>query len=274
MRNRRGIVAETYIIRLMRVRFSARLATLLLLVSAASCSNPLGKQYEYEEQLYLSVDGSATLVIDSSIPALVALRRLPLDPSTRMPVDRDQIRRIYATAGCADVSVGQPWTRYGRRFVQITVEASDVTALASCGPVSWSSFAFERLQDGERTVIHYRQTVGASAGGDPGPVNWDGGELVGFKLHLPSRILFHNVKRLEDGANGEPERGNILTWEQRLTDRRAGHPITMEVRMDSQSILYRTLGLFAGAFVAAMLLIATIVWWTILRARRKVRATS
>jgi hypothetical protein len=272
MRNRRGTVAETYIIRRMRAWSPSRLTVLLLLLLVTTgCSNPLGKQYEYEEQLYLSVDGSATLVIDSSIPALVALRKLPLDPSARTPVDRDQVMRLYATAGCAEVRVGQSWMRHGRRFVQIRVQAADVTELASCGPVSWSSFQFERQQEGERAIVHYTQTVGASADGDPGAVNWNGSELVGFKLHLPSRIIFHNVKR-PDGTNGEPDRGNILTYEQRLADRRAGQPVSMEVRMDSQSILHRTLWLFAGAFVAAMMVIMTLVWWTIRRAKKTVGA--
>lgn len=257
----------------MRAWCLSGLVATVCLVTAAGCSNPLGRQYEYEEQLYLSVDGSATIVIDSSIAALVALRNLPLDPSVRTAVDRDQIRRLYATAGCQDVRVGQPWSRHGRRFVQITVEAPDVRQFASCGPVAWSTFALTREATGERETIFYQQDVGAPTAGDPGNVNWDGSELVGFKLHIPSRILHHNVKRLEDGENGEADRGNILTFEQWLKDRRAGRPIKMEVRMDSQSILYRTLWLFAGAFAAAVLLIMTLVWLTVRRARAKVART-
>lgn len=251
----------------MRV-WSVRLA-MSLAVLAAACSNPLGRQYEYEEQLYLGVDGTATLVIDASIPALVALRNLPLDPSSRATVERDQVQRLFVAAGCQGARVGQPWTRQGRRFVQITVEVSNVGNLASCGPASWSTFSFERHQEGEREVISYRQTVGAAAGGNPGKVNWNGRELVGFKLHLPSRIIHHNVKRLEDGQNGEPDRGNILTYEQRLEDRLRGQPIEMEVRMDSQSILYRTLWLFAGAFAAAVVVLLTLVWWTVRRAKSR-----
>jgi hypothetical protein len=250
-----------------RARSWSLLAAVAMTLTA--CNNPLGRQYEYEEQLYLYVNGSATLVVDASIPALVALRKLPLDPSPRTPVDTDQVRRLFATAGCEDVRVGSPWVRHGRRFVQVRMQANDVREFAKCAPVAWSTFFFERLREGEREVIHYRQTVGPVADGDPGQVNWTGGELVGFKLHLPSRILFHNVKRLEDGSNGEASRGNILTWEQRLRDRRAGQPITMEVRMDSQSILYRTLWLFAGAFVAASLLLLALIWITIRRARRR-----
>ena len=239
-------------------------AGLLLLVAVAGCRNPLGRQYEYEEQIYLRVDGSASVVIDTSMPALYALRGLPVDPSFRTPVDRDQIRRLYSTAGCDDVRVGQPWIRKGRRFIQIRLQTRDVTRLSSCRPLSWSTYTFEK-SDG---AIRFEQTVGAAAKQDPGAVRWDGSELVAFKLHLPSRILYHNVRNLEDGSVGSPDRGNILTWEQRLADRRTGQAVHLDVRMDAQSILYRTLWLFAGAFAAALALVATLVWITIRRARR------
>jgi hypothetical protein len=37
--------------------------------------------------------------------------------------------------------------------------------------------------------------------------------------------------------------------------------------MDSQSILYRTLFLFAGAFSAAVLTLVLLIWWTMRRGR-------
>lgn len=261
-----------YIIRGMRVWSSFAAGMLVLaVVCLAGCSNPLGPQYEYSEQLYLGVDGQAELVIDSSIAALVALRNLPLDASPDVPVDRDKVRAAFSDAGCGEVTVNRPWARYGRRFVQIVLEQDDVAKFATCGPVSWASYTFERVNEGETETIAYTQVVGEPATGEPGPVNWDGRELVGFKLHLPSKILFHNVRRLEDGAPDSPDRGNILTWEQRLTDRRAGQPIRMEVRMHSQSILNRALWLFAGAFVGAVVLILTIVTVVIRRAKAKLR---
>jgi hypothetical protein len=248
----------------MLARFARAATAAAVLAMAVACNTPFGRQYEYEEQLYLSIDGKATVVIDASIPALVALHRLPLDPSFRSSVDRDQVRRLYATAGCQDVRVGQPWVRRGRRFVQIRLAAPDVNQLAGCGPLSWSTYRLGR--EGDQLV--YEQTVGAPSAGDPGKVNWDGSELVGFKLHLPSRILVHNVKRLEDGSNGQAERGNILTWEQRLTDRIAGQPVAMTVRMGAESILARTLTLFVGALGAAVTLIVLLTWLSIRRARR------
>ena len=236
-----------------------------LALLAIGCSTPFGKKYEYEEQLYLRVNGSATVLIDASIAALVALRNLPLDPAAPAGVDRDRVRAAFATAGCNNPRVGQPWVRSGRRFVQVQIEAPDLQALERCGPLSWSSYRFER-HDPE---ISYEQVVGAPTAGKLGEVNWDGSELVAFKVHVPSRILHHNVKRLEDGANGTAARGNILTWEQRLSDRRAGQELRMEVRMGSESILFRTLWLFGIAAVGAVAVLALLVTLTIRKAKRR-----
>lgn len=254
-----------YIIPPMRGRVTPVLAVVLALAAALGCSNPFGRQYEYEEQLYLGVDGSATVVLDSSIAALVALRSAPLDASPATPVDRDAVARLFAGAGCEDVRVGQPWVRQGRRYVQVRLTVANVTVLPGCGPLSWSAYALERQDD----QIHFVQDVGPSAGGPTTHARWGGGELVAFKLHVPSRIYFHNVKRLEDGTNGEPGRGNVLTWEQTLADRLAGKPLRLEVRMGASSILFRTLWLFGGAFVAALAVLASLIWLTVARARRR-----
>jgi hypothetical protein len=252
-----------YIIRTMRSRSVRAAAGLLLLASIACSGLPLGRQYEYEEQLYLDVDGSATVVVDSSIAALVALRGLALDASPAARTDRGQVRRALEAIGCTVDTVGQGWRRRGRRFVQFRISTDDVRTLSGCGLLSWSAYSFE-ARDG---VLHYTQTVGATAPRDPGQVNWDGSELVAFKLHLPSRIFEHNVRRLEDNAVGDIERGNILTWEQRFADRRAGQPVRIDVRMDATSILFTTLWLFAGAFGAAVLMLGAVVWWVKKRGR-------
>jgi hypothetical protein len=251
----------------MRVLLGYAALIMASVAGAAACTGSLGRQYEYEEQLYLGLNGSATVIVNASIPALVSLHGLPLDPSMRSPVDRDQVRRLFATAGCQDVRVGQPWIRRGRRFIQVRVSAEHVAELNNCGPLSWSSYAFGPAADGQ--ALGYRQVVGEPTANDPGDVNWNGSEIVAFKLHLPSRIVYHNVRRLEDGEPGEPDRGNILTWEQPLSDRRAGQPVEIDVRMDAESILSRTLWLFGGAFVAALLVLATLIWLTVRRGRRR-----
>jgi hypothetical protein len=251
-----------YIIRSMRqgTRVGAALVMLALI---SACRLPFGREYEYEEQLYLDVDGSASVIVDASIAALVALRGLPLDASLGARIDPMQIRTLFESVGCRVLRVGQPWSRHGRRFVQVRVAADDIARLGACGPLAWSTYTFER-KDGS---IRFEQKVSSASGTAPPNVNWTGQELVAFRMHLPSKILKHNVRRLSDNATGEVERGNILTWEQRLADRRAGVPLDMEVTIGPQSILYRTLRLFAGSFVAAVMVLLALIWWTIRKGR-------
>ncbi len=246
------------------MRFLVRAVAVLALATLLSgCTTVFGRQYEYEEQWTLSTDGSAVVLIDASLPALVALRGLPFNPSPSALLEASMVRRVFEQAGCNVASVGQPWRRAGRRFVQVRIVVDDVLKAGTCGVLAWSSYTFNRTA----SAIQYSQIVGASAGGNPGTPNWNGSELVAIKLHLPSRITYHNVVLLDSDAKGDIERGNILTWEEHLADRLAGKPIAVDVKMDPESILYRTLWLFAGAFVAAMLVLTLIVWWVIRKGR-------
>ena len=115
----------------------------------------------------------------------------------------------------------------------------------------------------------FRQAIGPSAF-QPGTlknVGWSGRELVGFRVHLPSKIIFHNARDVDTNAPATHKRGNILAWEQHLSDRLEGQPVDIHVEMESQSILTRTLWLFAGAFIAAVLVLIALVWWTMQRGK-------
>jgi hypothetical protein len=238
------------------------LATLLLaVVTGAACGagGLFGKRYEYEEDLALDLDGSATVTVNASIPALVALRGLDLDVSGRL--DRDKIRAAYQSPVTEVTRVSRSWRRNGRRFVQIRLKTADVRKLSEAAPFAWSQYALTAA-GGEHT---YRQTVGRSAlrPGTLTQVGWNGSETVAFRLHLPSRILEHNARDVDTDETNAVQRGNIIAWEQHLADRLDGKPVEIEVRMSSQSILFRTLWLFAGAFGAAVLVIAGLIWWTV-----------
>ena len=231
-----------------------------LTIAVAACGGRVfGEVYEYEEDLYVSLDGSAELIVNASIPALVSLRGvdLPVDSAARL--DRDRIRAVYASPVTEVTRVSRFWRRQGRRFVQVRLRVADIRRLTEAGPFSWSTYELAE-RDGQAV---YRQQIGASAM-RPGTLRnfgWTGGELVAFRLHLPSRIVYHNARDLETNETSDIARGNILSWEQHLTDRLDGRPITIEVRMDRQSILYRTLWLFAGAFAAAVFVIVALIWW-------------
>lgn len=252
------------------VRTRVTAAAALFLMLAGCGGRGFGRQYEYEEQLYLNADGSAAIVVNASIPALIALRGLQLDPAPRARIDRNDLRAMVEEPGLEITRVSRPWRRDGRQFVQIRAEIDDVTRLAQTKLFGWSKYAVETTAAPEN-ARKYHQVVGAPVATAPANPGWDGGELVAFKLHLPSRIREHNVRRIEDNATGDVERGNILTWEQRLSDRLQGKPIDMQVTMDSGSILYRTLGLFAASFAAAVMLLVGVIWWVIRRGKARAR---
>jgi hypothetical protein len=242
----------------MRLREAAALALLLAAVIGAAGCQSFFRQYEYEEEIYVKLNGQATMIVNASIPALVALRGFKLDSSPNAAVDREQVRMLYESP-VTHARIGSVWRRNGRPFVQVRIDVDDIHRLAEAQPFNWSTYQF--APDGE--IFHYRQQMHAPAGTVPPGVNWDGTEVVAVRLHLPSRIEFHNAVQ---GV----ERGNIVSWEQPLRDRLTGQPIEIDVRMQAQSILYRTLTVFGLALAAAMAVMASVVLWV----RKKGRAAA
>jgi hypothetical protein len=266
MRVRRNVYHRVVRVRGVR-RFLVIVCMAAIAIAGTSCSNLVARQYEYDEQTYLSTDGSATVVISASVAALVTLRGLPFDAAPSARLDSDDVRRVFEGAGCDVERASRPWRRDGRRFVQARLRVADVRQASACGALAWSTYQFDVSPE----QIHFIQTVGTPTGVRPAGVAWDGQELVAFKLHLPSRVTYQNVRRLSDGEPGTVERGNILTWEQRLSDRMAGTPIVMEVRTEAESILYKTVTLFAGAFAAAVMVLIALIWYTVRRGRTRLK---
>jgi len=93
-------------------------------------------------------------------------------------------------------------------------------------------------------------------------------------LHLPSRILWHNSRDLDTNQTSNVKAGNILAWEQHLADRLDSAPLAIRVELDSQSILHRTLWLFAGAFMAALAMLALLIWFTMRKGAEEPAETS
>jgi hypothetical protein len=227
-----------------------------------SACGALTQKYEYEEEIYLRLDGSATVNVNASVASLVALRGadLPLDPKARL--DRDRVRALFHVAGAPPPRLTLS-RRDGRRFVHISIDVPDVRQLQRQRMFAWSTYRFDRDSDS----VVYRQRVGASVGTSIGDI-WNGGELVVFKMHIPSEIPYHNA------PSRKTERGNILRWEQPLAARLKGEPIDVEVRMEPDSILYSTLLLFGFTVVAAAITFGVVIWWVVRRGRESEEATA
>jgi hypothetical protein len=222
---------------------------------SSSCRSVLSVRYEYDEEMYLALDGSATLYVNASVPALVALRDAPLKVDPRARLDRNEVRAFFESdvARVANVTTSR---RENRRYVHVRLEVQDVRQLSQARAFAWSRY--ELVPDENRYVV--RQRLADAAGRDVGDVGWGANEMVAFRLHLPSRVTFHN------SPTGEVERGNIIRWEQTLAARLKGEPLSIEVHMDDQSILVQTLMLFALTAAAALATLALAAWWV---ARRR-----
>ena len=217
---------------------------------SAACGSVISRKYEYEEEIFLALDGSASVYVNASVPALVALRgaALPVDPAARL--DRQVVREIYSSpvTRVNNVSTSR---RDGRRYVHVRIDVDDIRKLSEAAPFAWSQYRFQE-QEG---LYEYAQTVLAAASQDVGNVGWEGNELVAFRIHLPSKVEFHNA------PPRTIERGNIIVWEQPLAERQKGTPLELNVRMQTESILFRTLALFGLMMVAAALTFAAAIWF-------------
>ena len=188
--------------------------------------------------------------MNASVPALVALRgfSLPLDPGARL--DRVAVRNLYQTPVSSVQSVTTS-RKEGRRYVHLRLDVPDIRRLSETAGFGWSTYRF--LEGDAR--FEFGQTMGAASGLDVGNVGWDGDELIAVRIHLPSVVDFHN------SPSRTIERGNIIVWEQPLAERLKGTPLEIQVRMEKESILFRTLALFAGMAVLAAATFVGVIWF-------------
>jgi hypothetical protein len=230
--------------------FRAAVIAIMAATAVAGCGSGGGlfQQYEYEEDVYLSLDGAATVYVNSSIPALNALRGASFNPDPQARVDREALRQYYTTPVTRVASITDS-RRSGRRFVHVRLDVDDIRRLGESAPFAWSRYDLRRTD----SQYLFTQAIGAAAGRPASGPGWDGREVVVFRLHLPSKIDYHNA-----GA-ANLRGGNILVWEQKLTDRMNGVPLLLDARMQTQSILYTTLSLFGITCVAVALMFGIVV---------------
>jgi len=217
-----------------------------------ACSNVLSRKYEYEEEVFLALDNTATVYVNASVPALVALRGLdlPVDPNARL--DQQVVRAYYETpvSHVASVTTSR---RDGRRYVHLRIDVPKITQLREAPPFAWSSYNFVGLDYDGEVEYSYTQRFQEAAGQDVGDVGWSGSELVALRVHVPSKIT--------NSPFGTVERGNIVVLEQPLADRLKGVPLEARIRMEGKSILVNTLTLFGAMMAAVVVTFAAAIWF-------------
>ena len=122
----------------MRLAFAL---VLIAVLASIACGNVIARKYEYEEEVFLALDGSATVYVNASVPALVALRgvALPLDPRARL--DRTGGPRLLRDAGVARRQ-RHDLAREGRRYVHLRLDVADIRRLGEAPPFAWSTYRY------------------------------------------------------------------------------------------------------------------------------------
>ena len=122
-----------------------RLAFALVLVAvlaSIACGNVIARKYEYEEEIFLALDGSATVYVNASVPALVALRGAV---AARSIQTRGSIARscaISTTRRCRSVASVTTSRREGRRYVHLRIDVADIRRLGEAPPFAWSTYRY------------------------------------------------------------------------------------------------------------------------------------
>ena len=250
-------------VRTSRLWRAAAILLALVALTASGCGRGLLRQFEYDEDVYLALDGTATIYVNGSLPAFVALRGADFDLNPAARFDKDRVAAFFASPGVRVVRVTSS-RRQGRRFAHVRLEVDDIRKLPQMRAFSWATVRFDR----NGTLYRFREDLGASANTAVRDVGWRGTELVAFRLHLPSKIAYHNA------GPDNLLRGNILAWEQTLPERLAGQPLEMEARMEPTTILYHTLWLFLGSMSAAFAVLALIIWWVVKKGKDRIAGES
>jgi hypothetical protein len=234
----------------------ARLASAVLL--AAGLRGCVA--YEYEHEFWLKVDGSGSVYVTGRPEMWRAFKGLQA-PGEDKDALRRAARELFERAGLRVRRVTVTH-RKGRPYLFLSADFEDINALSGTA-------AFPDLQASLRPQGAQLRLEGRWAPREPyrgPPVDAFG--VMAVRFHLPSKVYGH------DNAAGGVERGNIVGWRQDVARALAGDGLAFGATIDSRSILWSTVGLFAAAIVAGLGTIAVALFVVFRRGRRQRTAAS
>lgn len=207
--------------------------------------------YEFDQELWLRVDGSGTVNVTGR-PELWSAFKDAGAPDSLTP---EALRSLFERSGLR-VREATRTRRDGRPYLFVSADFDDVNRLG--GSPAFPDLVIGLRREGEELVLEGRWAAVATR--DPPEARPD--ELVAIRFHLPARI--HSHRNAADGV----ERGNIVSWRQSLGAALAGEPLEFGARMEDTSILRTTLLVFLGAGAVGLGLVGVGLWLFWRRGRR------
>ena len=229
----------------------ARLAASLLL--AAGLRGCVA--YEFDHEFWLKVDGSGSVYVTGRPELWRAFKGLPTEG-----LDNDALRAaaraLFERSGLRvrRVTITR---RKGNSYLFVSADFKDVNALR--GTPAFPDLDIALRQTAEHLRLEGRWSRPGATSGPP----VDSAGLMAVRFHLPSKVYGH------DNAHMGVERGNIVSWRQEMAQALAGQPLAFGATIDSRSILWSTVGLFAAAIVLGFGIIAVALALVFRRGRRE-----
>ncbi len=235
---------------------SRLVVALLLAISLHGCV-----AYEFEHEFWIRVDGSGTVNVTARPELWAAMKGLRVS-STDESSALQAVRGLFESSGLRVRRVTLTHRR-GRPYLFVSADFADVNRLASTA--AFPDLSVSLRPEGENLRLEGRWSRPAGLP-DVGVDARDG--LMAVRFHLPSKVYSHR------NAFGGVERGNIVGWRETVTEGLAGRPLEVGAVMDRRSILMSTVGLFAIAIVAALAILAGVLWWVVRKGRKSQTASS
>src|SRR5258706_8780079 len=223
---------------------SRLVVTLLLALSLRGCV-----AYEFEPEFWIRVAGSGTVNVTARPERWAAVKGLRGATAADEDSAVQAVRGLFESSGLRVRRVTLTH-RGGAPYIFVHGDFTDVNRLA--GTPAFPDLSLSLRPEGENLRLDGRWSR-PSGLPDVGVDARDG--LMAVRFHLPSKVYSHR------NAFGGVERGNIVGWRETVTEGLAGRPLEVGAVMDRRSILMSTVGLFAIAIVAALAILAGVLWW-------------
>jgi hypothetical protein len=221
---------------------------LLLLVTATACTT-----YEYEEEVFLEVDGSGEIRMSGSTAAIEALHGLD-------GAGAERAKALFEGEGIEVLSAFET-ERDRRKFVHVEARFSDWDRLCRIPAFRGRRCILATEKDGLALELSLPSPRARA------PEGLDPQALLALRYHVPSTIRHHN-------SPGDIERGNILSWKRTLREHFAGRPLDVEVRFDRRTVLAATVSVMGLALGLVAASIGTALFVMVRKGRRQLRAVA
>jgi len=227
----------------------ARRRLLLVLLAASGCTT-----YEYEEEVFLEVDGSGEIRMSGSTDVVAALQGLD-------EAGAESAKALFEGEGVEILSAFET-ERERRKFVHVQARFSDWEKL--CRIPAFRDRGC-RLAKGPTRQDGLALELSLPSPRETAPESLDPQAVLALRYHFPSTIRYHN-------SPSDIERGNILSWKRTLREHFAGRPLDLAVRFDRRTILAATTRVMGVALGLVLASIATALWLMVRKGRRQLRA--